>query len=241
MTFDSSMASAPVRKPASPPRATPLTMTRASTGLNCGRAENAARPATHRAESTASSTSSRAVGPRRSNSRANGSMTSSSTSSEMNRYFRSPSRYTPQRIVAGTASAITPSETHVRFVRPLRGPASEARPVLRETSSIAPTRRTASPTHSAPCGTAARNGIEILCVSCRNSVTTQPSSPSAPRLRQCGSGLTSGGCSRSFGGAAGGSRRSGGGASVPPQAAISSLHVTACGSRRRAMRFAAVV
>ena len=45
----------------------------------------------------------------------------------------------------------------------------------------------------------------------------------------------------SFGGAAGGSRRSGGGVSVPPQAAISSSHVTACGSRRRAMRFAAVV
>ena len=54
------MVMAPTRKPVSPPRATPAMMVTASTGLNWGSINRAARPATATAQSTAMITSSRA-------------------------------------------------------------------------------------------------------------------------------------------------------------------------------------
>ena len=83
MILDTSMVTAPTRKPVSPPRATPAIITRASTGLKLGSMKNAARPATPMAQRTAITTSSLAWGRLPSKMRKNGAMHSISTSSAM--------------------------------------------------------------------------------------------------------------------------------------------------------------
>ena len=84
--LDTSMDSAPTRKPLSPPSATPEMMVMAITGLNWGSMKKAARPATEMAHSTAMTTSSRAWGLRPSNTRKKGSMHSKSTSTDTMAY-----------------------------------------------------------------------------------------------------------------------------------------------------------
>ena len=80
--LETSMVTAPTRKPVSPPRAAPARIVNASTGLHWGSMKKAARPATPSAQSTAVTTSSRARGLRPSKVRKNGSMASSTISSE---------------------------------------------------------------------------------------------------------------------------------------------------------------
>ena len=80
-TLDTSIVTAPTRKPVSPPKATPAMMVSAITGLKLGSIKKAALPATPKAHSAAMVTSSRAWGFRPSKIRKNGSMHSSSTSS----------------------------------------------------------------------------------------------------------------------------------------------------------------